>query len=73
EIFGAKDALVTKYQAGKYSTSDDAISGKNLKGYLSAGTKVFVYKELAQTINLTTTKGVPGSWVLKTEVNTGKK
>ncbi|AIS61417.1 N-acetylmuramoyl-L-alanine amidase [Listeria ivanovii] len=73
EIFGAKDALVTKYQAGKYSTSDDAISGKNLKGYLPAGTKVFVYKELAQTINLTTTKGVPGSWVLKTEVNTGKR
>ncbi|MBC6307674.1 N-acetylmuramoyl-L-alanine amidase, partial [Listeria booriae] len=34
---------------------------------------VFVYKELAQTINLTTIKGVQGSWVLKTGVNTGKR
>ncbi|MBC1507731.1 N-acetylmuramoyl-L-alanine amidase [Listeria sp. FSL L7-1509] len=70
EIFNVQ---ATKYRAGKYSTSDDAISGKNLKGYLPAGTKVFIYKELAKTINLTTTKGVPGSWILKSEVNAGKR
>lgn len=70
EIFGA---MVTKYRAGKYLTSDDAISGTNIKGYLEAGTKVFVYKETEKTLNLTTIKGVPGSWVLKTEVNTGKR
>lgn len=70
ELFGTP---VTKYRAGKYLTSNDAISGKNIKGYLEAGTKVFVYKETAKTLNLTTTKGVPGSWVLKTEVNTGKR
>ncbi|MBC1760642.1 N-acetylmuramoyl-L-alanine amidase [Listeria ivanovii] len=70
EIF---DVTVTKFRAGKYSTSYDAISGGNLKGYLPAGTNVFVYKELAKTINLTMAKGVPGSWVLKTEVNTGKR
>lgn len=70
EIFGA---MVTKYRAGKYLTSDDAISGNNIKGYLEAGTKVFVYKETDKTLNLTTKKGVPGSWVLKTEVNIGKR
>lgn len=70
EIFGA---LITKYRAGKYLTSDDAISGKNIKGYLEAGTKVFVYKETEKTLNLTTTKSIPGSWILKTEVNTGKR
>ncbi|PZG34190.1 N-acetylmuramoyl-L-alanine amidase [Listeria ivanovii] len=70
EIF---DGTVIKFRTGKYSTSDDAILGKNLKGYLPAGTNVFVYKELAKTVNLTTTKGVPGSWVLKTELNTGKR
>lgn len=70
EIFGS---AATKYRAGKYSTSNDAISGKNIKGYLAAGTKVSVYKETEKTLNLTINKGIPGSWVLKTEVNTGKR
>lgn len=70
EIFGA---VVTKYRTGKHLTSDDAISGNNIKGYLEVGTKVFVYKETEKTLNLTTKKGVSGSWVLKTEVNMGKR
>lgn len=65
--------MVIKYRVGKYLISDDVILGINIKGYLEVGIKVFVYKEIEKMFNLIIIKGVLGSWVLKIEVNIGKR
>src|SRR5699024_10405045 len=47
---------------GAYLTADDARKGRNRKGTVSKGT-YYIFNESAGMINLTRSKGKPGSWI----------
>ena len=55
-----------------YTTAADAKSGKNKRSKISAGT-YHVYKKYDGMINITSKKGVPGSWINPADNKTANK
>lgn len=59
----AGDTVVTDKDLTGHSTAADAIAGKNVRNRVVAG-KYIVYKVYGKAVNLTKSKGCPGSWVV---------